>query len=263
MSQRSLAIITGAAGGIGSALVRAFAERGYRVSAWDVDATGLEQLTVADDRQVVDLTDLDAARQAMQRVRSTQGPVRVLVNNAIWRELVSMDEISLESWERTLRIGLTAPAFLARWAAESMADEGGVIINISSIMSTRGGAVSPAYAAAKGGLDALTFELASLYARRNIRVVGIRPGAVDTPLSRDYGEDSHQQDHVMQELRRWSEDHIPLGRWAQPEEIATIAAAIASDEAGYLTGTLIDVDGGWTHGHFPRSLRDAMRDQGE
>src|SRR5262249_12134218 len=155
---------------------------------------------------------------------------------AAWRELASMRRISVESWERTLRVCLTAPAFLARWAAEVMEQSGGgVIINISSIRAFQPDGVAAAYVAAKGGLDALTYDLASLYGRSGIRVVAINPGAIDTELSRDYSADSGES--LTEDLRRSSEDMIPLGRWGCPEDIARMIALVASDDAAYLTGT--------------------------
>ncbi|HHK42636.1 MAG TPA: SDR family oxidoreductase [Planctomycetaceae bacterium] len=257
MSASPVAIVTGAAGGIGAATVRALQTAGYRVSAWDVDASGLADLPEGVDRQQVDLTDVGGLEAAVEGVHRRLGRIDLLVNNAIWREIAPLTSISLESWERTLRIGLTAPAFLAKWTAERMPDSGGVIVNVSSIMADRAGGISPAYVAAKGGLDSLTYELAVLYGPRRIRVVGIRPGAVDTARSRDYGKRSTEQEEgsATNALRQWSCDHVPLGRWADPEEIAAMIVLLASDAASYITGTTIDIDGGWSHAHFPRSLQ--------
>ncbi len=257
MSASPVAIVTGAAGGIGAATVRALQTAGYRVSAWDVDASGLADLPEGIDRQQVDLTDVGGLEAVVEGVHRRLGRIDLLVNNAIWREIAPLTSISLESWERTLRIGLTAPAFLAKWTAERMPDSGGVIVNVSSIMADRAGGISPAYVAAKGGLDSLTYELAVLYGPRRIRVVGIRPGAVDTARSRDYGKRSTEQEEgsATDALRQWSCDHVPLGRWADPEEIAAMIVLLASDAASYITGTTIDIDGGWSHAHFPRSLQ--------
>src|SRR5206468_5769259 len=114
------------------------------------------------------------------------GRIDVLINNAAWRDLVTMRSISLDSWERTLRICLTAPAFFARAVARDMEKRRhGVIINVSSIMSQHASGIAPAYVAAKGGLDALTYDLAALYGPMGIRVVGVSPGAVDTELGKD------------------------------------------------------------------------------
>ncbi len=257
MSTPPVAIVTGAAGGIGSATVEALLARGYAVSAWDIQEENLERLPAQADRRRVDLCNLNKLEQVVDEVVNHFGRIDLLVNNAIWREIVPISEITIESWEETLRIGLTVPAFLSRWVADRMTSRGGVIVNISSIMANRAGGISPAYVAAKGGLDALTYELAVTLAPRKIRVVGLRPGAIDTALSRDYGEQESEQDDgaATDEMAKWSCEHIPLQRWAKPHEIASLIAMVADDDASYLTGTIIDVDGGWSHAHFPRSLQ--------
>jgi 3-oxoacyl-[acyl-carrier protein] reductase len=179
-----------------------------------------------------------------------------LVNNAAWREIVSMRSISVESWERTVRVSLTAPAFMSRWAAETMQSQGGgVIINISSMMSSQAAGFSPAYIACKGGLDSLTYELATLYGPAGIRVVAVNPGAIDTDMSRDIGGENTD---ANDEMRRFSEDMIMLGRWGTPAEIARLIATLASDDCAYVTGTTITADGGWSRQHLPASLRQQM-----
>jgi 3-oxoacyl-[acyl-carrier protein] reductase len=132
----------------------------------------------------------------------------------------------------------------------------GVIINVSSIMSTRAGGVGPAYVAAKGALDALTYELASLYGPVGIRVVAVNPGAIDTAGSADYTDDEGES--LTGQLRAWSEDHIPVGRWGTAEEIARTIATLAGDDARYITGTTIVADGGWLHSLFPHRLKKRM-----
>jgi 3-oxoacyl-[acyl-carrier protein] reductase len=168
-----------------------------------------------------------------------------------------MRRIGVESWERTLRVCLTAPAFLARWAAEVMLPRRkGVIINVSSIMAARAGGNAPAYVAAKAGLEGLTFELAALYGRWGLRVLAVRPGAIDTELSRDFRDPAGES--LAADVRRWSEGEIPLGRWGRPEEIAAAIAMLASDDASYLTGTCVTLDGGWSINHLPRAMFQRM-----
>jgi 3-oxoacyl-[acyl-carrier protein] reductase len=269
INDKPVALITGAARGIGRETAFEFARRGYNLSLMDV--LDKELAATAEDAaamgaeclpSVCNLEDLDRARDCLRQTIERFSRLDVLVNNAAWRELKTMREISVESWERTLKICLTAPAFLARWAAEAMEPaQRGVIINICSIMSQRGGGMAPAYVAAKGGIDSLTFELAALYGRSGIRVVALSPGAIDTDLSGDYPEGEEpagEEEAVDAKLRRWSADEIPLGRWGQPEEIARVIAMLASDEASYITGTNVTVDGGWSHSHFPRSLLRQM-----
>lgn len=261
MSTRRVALVTGAAAGIGLATARELGRRGYVVgmldnqadrlaaAAAEATAAGIEVLSHCGD-----LADLAFAESALRATADHRGRLDLLVNNAAWRELQSMRRISLESWERTLRVCLTAPAFLARWAAEIMEPQGGgVIINVSSIRSFQPDGLAAAYAAAKGGLDALTYDLAALYGRARIRVLAVNPGAVDTALSRDYTDSSGES--ATDALRRSSEDQIPLGRWARAEEIARLIAALAGEDAAYVTGTTIVADGGWSRNGTPHSLK--------
>lgn len=261
---KRVVLITGAAAGIGRATAHEFARRGAVLTLVDQNRTGLE--TLADELagseasvllQVGDLADLEFAERIVDATLTHWGRCDVLVNNAAWRELVSLRRVSIESWERTLRVSLTVPAMLSRWVAEPMRRQGGgVIVNVSSIQSSRTNGLASAYVAAKGGLDALTYDMACLFGRANIRVVAVNPGAVDTLLSNDYTDEEGQS--VTDELRDSSEDHIPLGRWARPEEIARVIAFVASDDAAYLTGTTITVDGGWTHSLTPHRLKRRM-----
>ena len=272
---RPVAIITGASRGIGAATALRLARSGYDLALVARTENALRQ--VADEAAALgaralplagDLADLKFGQSAVAKTRDHFGRIDVLVNNAAWRELVSMRAISVESWERTLRICLTAPAFLARWAAEFMEPRRrGVIINVSSIMSQQAAGISPAYIASKGGIDSLTFELASLYGPAGIRVLGIRPGAVDTEMSQDVADtakadtakDSAANDDGPKgdgddALRDFSRRMIMLGRWATAEEIAEVIAFAASPAASYIHGTMIDVDGGWFRQHLPADM---------
>lgn len=260
MNDQRVALITGASRGIGAATAYQFAESGYRVAivatsdqslqqvAGRISAAGGMALSLAGD-----LADLGFAESVIDEAIAAFGRIDVLVNNAAARELVSMRRITPESWDRTLKICLTAPAFLARWVAEDMErrQAAGVIINVSSIMAQHAAGFAPAYIASKGGLDSLTYELAALYGSSGIRVVSLRPGAVDTELSRDVAAGETDTD----EVRDFSHDMIPLGRWATSDEVARVILFLASDAASYITGTTITADGGWLHHHLPNSLK--------
>jgi 3-oxoacyl-[acyl-carrier protein] reductase len=261
---RPVALITGAGQGIGRATALEFAARGYDLALVDCHAESLAAAAEETRRAGAavqtfhgDVGDLAFGEGAVHTAAEEWGRLDCLVNNAAWRELATMRHISLESWERTLRVCLTAPAFLARAAARRMEQAGrGVIVNVSSIMSRRAAGTSPAYVAAKGGLDALTSELAALYGPRGIRVVAVNPGAVDTALSGDYADPKGQS--LTADLRAWSEDHIPLGRWAAPAEVARAIVWLASDDCGYVTGTCLTIDGGWSTSHMPQGLKRRM-----
>jgi 3-oxoacyl-[acyl-carrier protein] reductase len=252
-------LVTGASRGIGAAIARQFGRAGYRVALSATTAEALEPTAAAirgdggtAHAVAADLADLIEAQRIVDSTIESFGRVDVLVNNAAARDIVSMRRISPESWDRTLRVCLTAPAFLSRWVAEDMQRRSrGVIINISSIMSQQAAGISPAYAASKGGLDSLTYELASLYGPTGVRVVGLRVGAVDTEMSRELSQD----DSTGDELRDFSNDMIMLGRWAAPDEIAKTVVFLASDDASYITGTNLAIDGGWRHQHFPLSIK--------
>jgi 3-oxoacyl-[acyl-carrier protein] reductase len=258
-----VALITGASRGIGAATAIEFARRGYDVGLTSDDAAGLEvvareiaSLGIRSERVIGDLSDIRFVESLVPSVVQSLGRVDVLVNNAAWRELVTMRQISLESWEKTLRVCLTAPAFLARAAAKDMeARKSGVIINISSIMSQMASGIAPAYIAAKGALDALTYDLAALFGPVGIRVVAVNPGAVDTELGRDYKSKESDQSNFEHRLRDWSEQMIPSRRWAQPREIACIIAMLASDDASYINGTTVFADGGWSHQFEPYGFK--------
>lgn len=261
MNERPVAMITGAAGGIGGETAVCFAERGYDCVLLALPTDELEPITNRIQKTgrkflscLGDLSDLEYAQSTVEQCISTWGRIDVLVNNAAWREITTLRNIELASWEKTLRVCLTAPAFLAKWCASHMEPAGrGVIINVSSIQSQMAAGISPAYVAAKGALDSLTYELATLYGPSGIRALSVNPGAIDTAMGKDIATDDQQTTGVK--IRQVSEDMIPLRRWAQPCEIAQTIAMLASEEASYLTGTSITVDGGWKQQCSPYSIK--------
>jgi NAD(P)-dependent dehydrogenase (short-subunit alcohol dehydrogenase family) len=261
MSTRPVAFITGASRGIGAATALKFAERGYDVALLAPEREALEAVAArarayggqarAHD---VDLADLDCARAAVNATLEQWDRLDVLVNNAAWRTHQTMRTIDPETWDRTLRICLTAPAFLAKWAAEAMQERGicGAILNVSSIMSQRAGGTSPAYVSSKGGLDALSYELAALFGPVGIRVVAVNPGWVDTEMSGDYRASDGAS--LSAKIEAAAHDEVPLGRPANVDEIATALVWLAGPEASYITGTRFVIDGGWSHHHLRYSL---------
>jgi NAD(P)-dependent dehydrogenase (short-subunit alcohol dehydrogenase family) len=261
-----VALVTGASAGIGVAVAEEFVARGHAVGIVGRDAGRLEdvrrRLEAAGGRVLAlagDLADLAFAEATVRRVTAEFGRLDVLVNNAAARELNTMREITPEAWDHTLRVCLTAPAFLARWAAEEMERRGGgVIVNVGSIMARQAHGVSPAYVSCKGALESLTHDLAALYGPAGIRVVTVATGAIDTAMSRQLLAEGDPRETRPDPVREYSESMAMLGRWGRPEEVARAVAWVASDDASYLTGTTVVLDGGWTRMHLPPRLTEAV-----
>ena len=250
-----VALITGAARGIGRATALELARRGYQLALVDILADELAAVHPGALTLVGDLADLDFCRRVVEESAAHFGRLDLLVNNAAWRKVETLRETDVARWDKTLRVCLTAPAFLAKWSAEIMQRQGrGVIVNVSSIRSHFSDGTAAAYVAAKGGIEALTYELAALYGSRGIRVIAVAPGAIDTQLSADLAAGD-----VMRDVAADCIDHTPLLRFGQPEEIARTIAWLASDDASFITGTTIVADGGLTHHHYGLSLKRRMK----
>lgn len=255
--QKKVVIITGAAGGIGRATAKRFAAEGYCLALSDVNAKGLISLRAElgpdSPAEVLalpgDLADLAYVRSIAGQCITRWGQIDVVVNNAAWRTRQTMRTLTAENWERTLKVMLTAPAFLSRWAASSMENtgSGGVIINISSVMSSRCGGTSPAYVACKGAIESLTYELAALYGPSGIRVIAVAPGNVKTELSNDFLDSDGK--NISDRMEADMSEQTPLKRSAQPEEIANLICWLTTPEASFMSGTVVTADGGYSH-HF-------------
>jgi NAD(P)-dependent dehydrogenase (short-subunit alcohol dehydrogenase family) len=255
INDKKVIIITGAAGGIGSATAERFAKNHYRIVLADSNLEGLNRLadrlekTHKADCVIChgDLQDLGYVKDIVTKSFQIGGRIDVLVNNAVWRTVETMRTISLENWEKAMRINLTAPAFLAKYAAEKMEEikTAGVIINISSVMAHNAAGYGPAYIAAKGGLESLTYELAALYGPNGIRVISVSPGNIETRLSDDYIDG--KGNNLGETLKGYVIDKTPLKRGGHPVEIANVCYWLSSEEASFITGTSILVDGGFLH----------------
>jgi 3-oxoacyl-[acyl-carrier protein] reductase len=261
-----VALVTGASAGIGTAVAEEFAHRGYAVGIVGRDAARLDEvrrrMESSGGRVLAlcgDLGDLDFAESAVRKVAAEFGRLDVLVNNAAARELRTMREMTPAEWDRTIRVCLTSPAFMARWAAEEMERHGGgVIVNVGSMMSRQAHGVSAAYVSCKGAMETLTYDLAALYGPVGIRVVTIAPGAIDTAMSRNLTASEPAGGVATDPIREFTESMAMLGRWGRTDEVAKAVAWIASDEASYLTGTTIVLDGGWSRMHMPPAITQAI-----
>jgi NAD(P)-dependent dehydrogenase (short-subunit alcohol dehydrogenase family) len=237
------AIVTGAGSGIGRATALRFAQEGAQVVVAELnptsgEATVAQILAQGGEARFVQ-TDVaqEAAIEAMIAFTvATYGGLEILHNNAYWTEARTAAETTNENWQKTLDVTLRAVWLGAKYATPVMRQGGGgVILNTASVHSVVGLPGYAAYQAAKGGVLSLTRALA-LELAPAIRVVAILPGAIDTPAVRI------SPDVDVSEF----EQKVPLGRIGRPEEIANTALFLASDEASYITGVPILVDGGYT-----------------
>jgi len=189
----------------------------------------------------VDVSSPESVSAAMAEVGMWAGRVDVLCNNAgIVDSFRPAHEIPLEEWHRTIAVDLTGPFLMARAVIPGMLERGaGAIINTASISSLSAAGGGSAYTAAKHGVLGLTRQLTFDYGRRGIRVNAICPGATLTGLTMPEGGSDTLPD-TESELAR-----IPARRWCQPEEIAKLAVFLASDDADYIHGTAMVIDGGW------------------
>jgi NAD(P)-dependent dehydrogenase (short-subunit alcohol dehydrogenase family) len=265
--ERPVAILTGAGGGIGSVTALELAKNGYDLLLSDQNAKTLhaasQQAQKAGAKVVEragDLSDLDFVHSLAQSAIAELGRIDALVNNAAYSNRATMRTIPLEEWDKTLRVNLTVPAFLSRWAAEDMQKrKKGAIVNISSIQSTMVAGYSPAYIASKGAINSLTYELAVLYGPAGIRVAAVEPGGINTAMSKGFVDPSGND--ITSKIRAWTRDVNPLGRSGRPEEIASAVVWLLSDAASYVSGTTLRVDGGVSHQWIPYSIKKQMMPQ--
>ncbi|MCY7417538.1 MAG: SDR family oxidoreductase [Chloroflexi bacterium] len=223
-----MAVVTGAARGIGKSIADTLSANGAQVAAFDLvppEHPGI--LGVA-----CDVSDEAAVDAAFSTVEATLGHVAVLVINAGIFPIVPFEETTRELWDRTLAINLTGGFLCARRVLPSMREHHyGRIVAIGSSAGKAGGARSvAAYAASKGGLMTLTKSIANEYAAHGITSNALAPTLIDTDMIAD------QRDLMSR---------IPVGRFGKPEEVAALVAFLASEHAGYITGEVTDINGGF------------------
>jgi len=242
------ALVTGANSGIGRAIARALGAAGARVGvnyvvrpddaqavAAEIRAGGTEAVALLAD--VTDAAQVAAMFREMDRV---WGGVDVLVNNAGIDGARGLGwEASEDAWRRVLDINLAGAYRCAREALARMVPQGsGVVVNVTSVHEVIPWTGYSAYAASKAGLSMLTKTLAQEAAAHGVRVVALAPGAIQTPINQDvWGDPAGRADLLSK---------IPMGRLGQPEELAGLVVVLASDVAGYVTGTTLFADGGMT-----------------
>jgi 3-oxoacyl-[acyl-carrier protein] reductase len=235
-----VAVVTGAAGTMGLACARMFMEEGARVALVDVDAMRLDNLTRflrgSPLAVACDVSDAHAVRQAHAQVENALGPVDVLVNNAGVASHEKFEATSDGEWRRVLSVNLDGAFFWARAVLPSMRQRGwGRIVNVGSLSAKTGGpAHGAAYAASKGAIASLTFALARECAAQGITVNAVAPAYVKTPMTEQLNEAQRRQ--ILAQ--------IPVGRFCEPEEFAHAVRFLASPLSGFITGEVLDMNGG-------------------
>jgi len=246
-----VAVVTGAASGIGREIALTFARAGARVACLDIDvaacgrtAGDVAALGGASLAVECDISRPEAVEAAFARVDERFGRVEVLVNDAFVPSHTRPQELELDEWSRVLDVNVTGCLLCSQAAGRRMIEQraGGSIVNLSSLASSTAlGRGNFAYSVSKGAIDSLTRELAIEWAPFGIRVNAIKPCQVLTPGLQELLDDPKFDSKTL--LASWLHG-IPLGRLAQPQEIAAAALYLASDAAAMVTGVLLPVDGG-------------------
>ena len=241
--QGKVAIVTGSAQGIGRAIAEVLASRGANVIISDINGNKAKQTAIEIAKETnnktlgiqVDVSNMDSAVAMIKDVKDEFGKIDILVNNAgVTRDNLIM-RMSEEEWDTVLKVNLKGAFNCSKAVIRPMMKQRfGRIINISSVSGLAGQAGQTNYSSSKAGLIGFTKALAREVASRNITVNAVAPGFVPTDLTNDLPE----------ELKDWMLSITPLKRMGTPEEIAYAVAFFASDEASYITGQVLSVDGG-------------------
>lgn len=227
--ERPLAVVTGGGTGIGRAVSELLVESGY-----EVVAIGLDRDPDLNGRVLfrqADITDTAASIAALP-----EGPLAGLVNCA--GMLRHQQEWQMDAFEEVMRVNVTAGFALANALVERLEAAGGAVVNVASMWAIFGSPGAPAYTASKGAVAAVTRSQAVAWASRGVRVNSVAPGWVETRISEKARNDAERAQRIG--------SRIPMGRWAKPAEVASVVRFLLSQDAGYVTGAMIPVDGGYS-----------------
>ncbi len=239
--ENKVALITGASGGIGKSIVALFLDEGAIVYGVDVNDKGMLELMENLNHPErfhpirMDITSGEEVEKLFKLIASSYDRVDILVNNAgITRDKLII-RMSDDDWDKVIDVNLRAAFLLSRAAVKIMVkNRNGSIINISSVIALIGGTGQANYASSKAGLLGLTRALAKELASRNIRVNAVLPGFIETPMTESL-KDEAKEEYLKS---------IPIGRFGKPEDVAKAVLFLASDDASYITGNFLFVDGG-------------------
>jgi 3-oxoacyl-[acyl-carrier protein] reductase len=240
-----VAVVTGASKGIGAAIAKALAEAGAAVAVnYSSSKAGADkvvaEITAAGGKAVAIQADTSKSadiKRLFAETKSALGAADILVNNAGIYKPAPLEAITEADYRSQFDINVLGPLLAAQEAAAQFGERGGSIINISSIVSTRAFSGLAVYSATKGALDTATRVLAAELGPKKIRVNAIAPGMVET-------EGTHAAGFIGSDFEKHAAAATPLGRIGQPNDIASIAVFLASDNAGWITGSIIDAAGG-------------------
>ena len=249
-----VAFVTGAASGIGKAIVELLSENGAAIVVADINGAGAKAVAATLPRAIavtVDIRDVDAIDRAVQATTDAFGRLDILVNNAGVNTLahrVDIDAFPVEEWRRIVGIDLDGTFLVSRAAVRPMLAQGsGRVINIASTVGLAAMRLQSPFVAAKAGIIHLTRSMAEELAPRGVLVNAIAPGSTLTEVTKKlfYGDDGKFHDRTAAFMK-----HVPLGRPGDPREIAQGALFLASSAASYVNGHCLTIDGGWTAGYM-------------
>jgi NAD(P)-dependent dehydrogenase (short-subunit alcohol dehydrogenase family) len=251
---KKIAIVTGAGSGIGEQIARLFAQQGAHIVLNDIRVDAAERVAseIRDQggsarAQQLDVAEESQVKVAIERVAATEGRLDILVNNAGVSHVGTVLETSLEDWERVMSVNARGVFLCSKYAVTQMLSQnptGGILVNIASVAGMIAIDRRFPYSASKGAVISMTRSIAIDFVKQGIRCNAICPGTVHTPFVEGYlaRNFAGREDEMRQQLHA----RQPIGRMGRPDEIAYAALYLASDEAAFVTGSTLVIDGGWT-----------------